>query len=358
MEEAPAITPEFKDFINIKTFDVKIEELNYTLSISDNSTHINFSLTSKEGNEPFEYEESYNLEKLIKINNIFKTFESIKDARNSFEELINAKNYFFEKNNENINFILKIANFAKIIEVTLILRRKKLTTDKLINVLFQQINELKIENKNLKNKYEKDINELKKEIIEIKEQNNYLIDSLKKLKISEEKNNQPDDYFNFCFRKGINYTLSKDGKIAEKTSGGYDWNCTIVGDKEIPKNKLSKWKIKLKKFKINDNTVNTFIGVGPNNLDNKKYFYNYCWSLSCGEDKIWNKTKQIKYNNYPGNLNEGDIIEVTIDMDRRTLSFKINGIDYGIACDDIPIDEQLYPIVLINYMNQMVEIVD
>ena len=210
----------------------------------------------------------------------------------------------------------------------------------------------------MKIKHEQDINELKKEIIEIKEQNNYLIDSLKKLKISEEKNNQPDDYFNFCFRKGINCTLSKDGKIAEKTDGDYDWNCTIVGDKEIPKNKLSKWKIKLKKFKITDNTVNTFIGVGPNNLDNKKHFYNYCWSLSCGEDKIWNKTKQIKYNNYPGNLNEGDIIEVTVDMNRRTLSFKINGIDYGIACDDIPIDEQLYPIVLINDMNQMVEIVD
>ncbi len=182
MEEAPAITPEFQDFKNIKTFEIKIKELNYTLSIGDNSSHINFSLTPKEGNELFEYEESYNLDKLIKINNIFKAIDSIKDVRNSFEELINTKNYSFEINNENINFILKIANFTKIIEVSLILRKKKLTPDKLINVLSQQINELKIENINLKIKHEQDINELKQEIIEIKELNNYLIDSFKKLK--------------------------------------------------------------------------------------------------------------------------------------------------------------------------------
>ena len=76
------------------------------------------------------------------------------------------------------------------------------------------------------------------------------------------------------------------------------------------------------------------------------------------EAKIWNKNKALKYNNYPGNLKEGDIIEITVDMNRRTLSFKINGIDYGIACDDISINEQLYPIILINDMNQIVEIVD
>jgi len=32
------------------------------------------------------------------------------------------------------------------------------------------------------------------------------------------------------------------------------------------------------------------------------------------EAKIWNKNKALKYNNYPGNLKEGDIIEVNVDM--------------------------------------------
>ena len=67
MENAEPITPEFHDFKNTKTFEVKTKESNYTLSISDNSTSINFSLIQKEGNDPFEYGESYSLNKLIKI---------------------------------------------------------------------------------------------------------------------------------------------------------------------------------------------------------------------------------------------------------------------------------------------------
>ena len=45
-------------------------------------------------------------------------------------------------------------------------------------------------------------------------------------------------------------------------------------------------------------------------------------------------------------------------MNLGTLSFKINGIDYGVAFNDISLDEKLYPIVLINDMNQIVEIVE
>ena len=71
-----------------------------------------------------------------------------------------------------------------------------------------------------------------------------------------------------------------------------------------------------------------------------------------------NKTNGLKYNNYPGNLKEGDIIEVIVDMQKGTLSFKINDINYGIACNKIPLNEQLYPVVLINDLNQIVEIID
>ena len=55
MENAEHITPEFHDFKNKKTFEVKIKESNYTFSISDN----------------------YSLNKLIKINNIFNKYSKI-----------------------------------------------------------------------------------------------------------------------------------------------------------------------------------------------------------------------------------------------------------------------------------------
>ena len=196
MEAAQTAIPEFQYLKNIKTYNVKIKELNYTLSISDNSNQLNLSLTQKEGNDPFEYGESYNLDSLMEINNIFKTFDSISDVRSSFEELLNTQRYSFEKNSENIKLILKIPNFAKTIEVSLFLRQKKFSTENLINVLSQQINDLKI-------KHEQDINELKKEIKEIKEQNNFIMDSYMKL-LFEQKNQRTNDYFRYCFRNGNN----------------------------------------------------------------------------------------------------------------------------------------------------------
>ena len=41
----------------------------------------------------------------------------------------------------------------------------------------------------------------------------------------------------FKFKPGKNYTISNNGLIATKTGGGNNWNCSIIGDKEIPKNK-------------------------------------------------------------------------------------------------------------------------
>ena len=352
MEEVKSMTAQFQEFKNIKKFNIKIGEIDYILSISESETNINFSLTQKERNEPFEYGENYSLDKLIKINNIFKMFNSIHSVRNSFESLLNAKKYSFEKNNENIIFTVKINIFEEITDVSFVLNKKKLSKEEIESIVNRQINqikELKIEIDNLKIKHDKEIQELYKEIKEIKDQNKELIDMF----TAQEKK------LSFSFRNGKNYTLTNNGKTAEKTNGGNSWNCTIVGDTRIPKNKISYWKIKLKKFKITKtiNTVNTFIGIGPNNPENKINFYDYCWSLSCGEPKILDNKNGIPLN-YPGNLKEGDIIKVIVDMKNGILSFIINNSNYNIQCSNIPINEELYPIVLINDMNQMVEILD
>ena len=357
MEEVKSMTAQFQEFKNINKFNIKIGEIDYILSISESETNINFSLTQKERNEPFEYEENYSLDKLIKINNIFKMFDSIHTVRKSFESLLNAKKYSFEKNDENIIFTVQINIFEEITDVSFVLNKKKLSKEEIesiVNKQIYQIKELKIEIDNLKIKHDKEIKELNKEIKEIKDQNKELIKSNQKL---IDMFTEQEKKFSFSFRNGKNYTLYNNGKTAEKTRGGNDWNCTIVGDTRIPKNKISKWEIKLKKFKITKNTVNTFIGIGPNNPQNKTNFYNYCWSLSCGEPKIWNNSNIITLD-YPGNLKEGDIIKVIVDMKNGILSFKINNSNYNIQCSNIPINEELYPIVLINDMNQMVEILD
>ena len=83
-----------------------------------------------------------------------------------------------------------------------------------------------------------------------------------------------------------------------------------------------------------------------------------CWSFICGLSKLCIKSGiETKYNNHSGKLKKGDIIEVIIDREIGNLSFAVNGLNYGIACSEIPKNEQLYPIVMINDENQIVEIV-
>ena len=65
-----------------------------------------------------------------------------------------------------------------------------------------------------------------------------------------------DIALDFEFKPGKNYILSDKGLIATKNNGGNEWNCTIIGNKEITKNKISNWKIRLNYFEIKGNTWN------------------------------------------------------------------------------------------------------
>ncbi len=163
----------------------------------------------------------------------------------------------------------------------------------------------------------------------------------------------------FKFKPGQNYSIINNGLIATKNNGGDDWNCTIIGDKEIPKNKISEWKIKITNFQIKNNTWNILIGIGPDNPNNKMYFYDYCWTFICGENGLsLNSGITTKYNNHRKKcLKAGDIIKVIVDRKLGNLSFEINNENYGIACSNIPKENILYPIVMIYDQGQIVEIV-
>jgi len=164
--------------------------------------------------------------------------------------------------------------------------------------------------------------------------------------------------FKFKFKEGSNYTLNNNGLIATKTNGGDGWNCTILGNRKIPKNKISKWKIRINNFQLKQNGWNILIGIGPNNVKNELCFYNYCWTFICGNSQLSLKSgNHSKYTGEYKKLNKGDIIEVIVDRKEGNLSFGVNGKNYGLTNVKIPENEELYPVVLINDQNQTVEIV-
>ena len=162
--------------------------------------------------------------------------------------------------------------------------------------------------------------------------------------------------YKFKFKKGPNYIISKNGLVASKNSGGDDWNCTIFGDKEIPKNKISKWKIKLNSETKQSSDI--IIGIGPNNPNNEKEFYKKCWSfISSNSQLILLSGSSIGYNNHSGRLKKEDIVEVIVDRNLGNLSFAVNGTNYGIACSNIPKNDILYPTIILYDQNLQVELV-
>ena len=163
--------------------------------------------------------------------------------------------------------------------------------------------------------------------------------------------------FKFISKLNSNYQVSENGLIATK-NGRNDWDCVIMGDREIPNNKISKWKIKLKyicDYKINSWSI--LVGIGPKN-DGSYNFHHNCWSFICGECKINNKNKISQSTMNKARLKSGSIIEVIVDRIKGFLSFIVNGNDCGIVCKEIPKDEILYPFISIYDTDQIVEIIE
>ncbi len=149
---------------------------------------------------------------------------------------------------------------------------------------------------------------------------------------------------NFIFKEGTNYTVTNDGKIATRNEES-EFDCTIIGNKEIPKNKISQWKLK-----INSDFKNAFIiGIGPENINKEKDFYKKCWSFDCCNCRLI--LKSSSYSDYNDNnkfkLKKDDIITIEVNRIDHALSFFINNINFGVASSNIPINDKLYPIVIL-----------
>ena len=318
---------------SIKELKIIFEKLNnekdsLKMKISKIFTKIRNVINEREDELLLEVDNKYNnFTKDYEINKI----ENIPDKIKIFLEKGKILNKEWEKKENNINSII---NDCINIENNII--------------IINQINET-IEKYNLYND----------KISFIPDNDDEINEYLEKLKIFGKIVKVELENFKFKFKSGTNYTLSNNNLVATKTSGGDSWNCTIIGDKEIPKDKISKWKIKINNFKIKFNNWGILIGIGPNNPNNEEYFNRRCISFICGKSKLCIKSRYDEnYNNKSGKLKEGDIIEVIVDRKLGNLSFSVNGDNYGIAYSNIEKEETLYPIVMINDENQIVEIIN
>ena len=181
---------------------------------------------------------------------------------------------------------------------------------------------------------------------------NELEESIKKFGDILEDNN-----FHFKFKNGNNYNIAKNSMLATKSSGGNGWNCLIYGDKEISKNRVSKWKLKINSNQTSKGSTDFLIGIGPKSF--KGTSYDECWSICTNGHNVclFNKNKTSNYDNLKYNIKKDDIIEVIADRKEGNLSFAINDNNYGIAYSNIPNEATLYPTVILWEQGLSVEII-
>ena len=194
--------------------------------------------------------------------------------------------------------------------------------------------------------------------IKFKHENQEITELEKNIKIFGEIINEEDEVFKFKFQPGDKYDISNNGLIATKNKGNDNWNCVILGNKKIPKDRISKWKIKINENKKYSSNLDIVIGIGPNVF--KHNLYDECWSIvsdSGNVIKLLLKKESLYYNNHKEKLKKGDIIEVIVDRKNGNLSFAVNDVNYGIACSTIPKEDELYPTIVLFEQGLSVEIV-
>ena len=290
-----------------------------------------------------------------------KLFTKIRNELNKREEqLLYDVDIFFENNflkEETINNCEKLPNKTKIS----LQKSKNIDNNQDINAIIN--NCIMIENNikdinNINDIIEKSNNSFKRKIKlipETEEEINQLLSTIKSLgniTIQSEK-------FIFQFKPNLsnNYQLSENGLIVTK-NGIDDWDCVIMGNTEIPKSYISKWKIKLNNitnYRLNSWSI--LIGIGPK-YDGSKNFHHKCWSFICGECSFNIRNKVSKSNMSKTRLKSGTVIEIIVDRIKGYLSFIVNGNDCGVACKEIPKEEILYPFVSLYDNGQIVEIVE
>ena len=107
--------------------------------------------------------------------------------------------------------------------------------------------------------------------------------------------------YKFKFNGGQNYIINNNDLSVTKSKSG--WDGLVFGDKEIPKNKITKWKIKLNSD-LNYRFDDLYIGIGKN-ISTR---YNDIWRIfnHCSNIQINLEGSTSLYNNHKEKFKKGD----------------------------------------------------
>ena len=146
-------------------------------------------------------------------------------------------------------------------------------------------------------------------------------------------------------KKSDNATYSENGLKVTKTSGDKKWNCGVIGNV-----KVDKYSVKIEKRE--NGCINIGFTTGEVWEPNGENYRENGWFLAT-KGKLFGIGGIIS-KVYTDQLQENDI--VTVIRDGTAIRFAINGIDKGIAFENVP-NEPLYPALDLYDLNNSLSIV-
>ena len=169
----------------------------------------------------------------------------------------------------------------------------------------------------------------------------------------------PDDVY-----EERKYSVDEENpRIATKIGNSGFW-CTIIGNTTLPPNKVTSWSIKVLKSRGNDGN-GILIGVASSDINqNESDNINKCgWYFHCYESTlISGPPHNYRYpgKEYGPRKEDGEYIDsvgVVMDTAKGELSFALDGVNFGVAYERIPLDKPLVPCVILRYEGDSVELV-
>ena len=161
------------------------------------------------------------------------------------------------------------------------------------------------------------------------------------------------------------YYVNQDNpRIITRIGSRHNSETAIIGNANIPLNKVLSWGIKILKTKYEGFGI--YIGVAPSDINrNGESISTTCgWYFDCESAKLLSgpphnyrdkeygpKREKGKY------VHTGDTVGVEMDTTKGELSFMLKGVNLGVAYEGIPLDKPLVPCVIIRRYKDSVELV-
>ena len=153
-------------------------------------------------------------------------------------------------------------------------------------------------------------------------------------------------------------------KVITKTGRSDLSNCTCVWESSLVLGKVASWNIKILKSRYNDGD-GICIGVAPFDINqNDGFNFIKCgWYLRCYDSTLCSGPPHNYAENeygprkgFGGYVHTGDSVGVVMDTTKCELSFVVDGVNWGVAFDGIPLDKPLVPCVILRCEGDSVEL--